>query len=268
MMLVLAWAVAAEPGPVVVRVETLPPGGVVDAVALPWTTVGFSPAAEEQAAFGPDALAVGPDGAWALWDPVLRRVHTHQGGFALAHATDLGFAADGDVLVLDTRARRLARYTPSGAVVATFPFPGLVPTSVTLRVEDGVAWGVDALGNQHPVARVDRGGLDIHAGPRLREPTHAVVKDGDALEVDGDRRYTAEGLLGGRVEGEWLLVEARGAGGAVTRRAVSLESGAVHVLPGAERRYRPADDVAVGPDGRVAWLEPGADALVIRWGAP
>lgn len=249
------------------------PGATVPGVVrLSWSELGFSPAAPEQAAYGPDHLAVGPDGAWALWDAVTLTVVGSGGTFPLPGATDLAFTADGDLLVLDTRRRSLGRYAPDGRQLATTPFPGLVPTSVTLELAGGVAWGVDGLGNAHPIAELAHG-LGSTSAAALRRPAHQVVRQGDAVLVDGAVVARAPGLVSGRVIGGadgadgWLLVEVRD-GNVVSRAAVSLASGAAVALPGEGRLYRPVDDLAVGPDGRLWWLDPTDAALTLRAVAP
>lgn len=257
---------AGEP---VVEGPGVPGGGpapVPARVELGWDEVGYAAAGVERAAFGPDALALGPDGAWALWDPVLRMVHGSGGSFAVPGATDLAFTDSGDLLVLDTRTRSLSRWS-GGRRVATVALPGLCPTSVRLRVLDGAAWGEDVLGNLHPIARVDGTGFAAWNGERLREAAVAVRRVGDGLELDG-RRLPLSGVAGARAEGDWLIVDL-GAPGHTRRVLYHPESGArVDIEGQAGWRYRPADGVAVGPDGRVGWIEPGAQALVIRTEAP
>lgn len=242
------------------------PAPIPDRVVLAWDEVGYVPPGVEQAAFGPDALALGPDGAWALWDPVLRMVHGSGGSFAVPGATDLAFTDSGDLLVLDTRTRTLSRWA-GGRQVATVALPGLCPTSVRLRVVDGAAWGEDVHGNLHPIAGLEGGGFTPWTGERLREAGPSLRRVGDGLELDG-RRLPLSGVAGARAEGDWLIVDL-GTPGHTRRVLYHPGSGArVEVEGQAGWRYRPADGVAVGPDGRVGWIEPGAQALVIRMEAP
>lgn len=258
------------------RAAELPGGGVTvprpdlpaleAEVVLPWSVVRLRPAAPEAPAVGPELLAVGSDGQWAVWDPVARVVLGAGFSVAVPHADGLVYTEDGDLLVLDDGARTLARYAVVGGAAASLArvaIPGLSPVGATLEIEDNLAVGRDVFGNLHPLADLAGGGLDPAAGSQLLPAAHRARVEAGRLSVDGVE-IGVSGVVGARTVGEWVVVES-GARGAITRRtAVSLVTGRQVALPirvGAP--YRPVADVSVGPDGALAFLDPKTDGLHI-----
>lgn len=259
----VSMALAAEP--VVVAVGTSDPdapGPIRSEVVLAWGVVGLRDAEPESPAIGPDNLAVGPDGVAAVYDPLGRRVLVVGGAaFRVPGADGLAFTARGVLLVLDDAARTLRAYRADGALIDEEPLPGVVPPGGALRVEGTVVTSVDVFGNGHPLATVsDNGGLTRPSAPSLVPPPRRVVRSGASVLVDGRPVATFGGRGGARLLGDWLLVEAV-ADGAVSRRAIPLEGGEPVELPAAGRLYAPAQDVAVAPDGDLAWIDPRVDGL-------
>lgn len=259
-MLFAALALAGEPVSTGPATGPTVPGLDAD-VTFAWSEVGFSPAGPEEVAFGPDDLALGSDGAWAFWDPVELRVHASSGDFDLGVVTSLALAPDGDVLVLDEKARTVTRWS-GGVQLAETPMDRLCPTGVALLVDGDELDGVDLFGNLHPLADLTGGGLDRVDGPHLRAPAHVAKVSGGALTVDGAPLAAPSDTLAGRLVGDWVLVEAGEKGHLRTRLAISLTTGRRVTLPlTRDGRYRPANGVAAGTDGSLAWLDPRSDAL-------
>ncbi len=244
----------------------------VSDVAIPWSAVGFSPAATDSAAYGPDLLGLGPNGAWALWDPVNTQIigsvradtPAAAGGFAaeVDHADGLAWTTDGELIVMDESARMLTEWRVTGSVaerVASLPMSRLCPVGVRLVVDGDEVDGIDAFGNVRPLADVSHG-LQPVAGPHLRPPAHDVRVLNGVVTVDGAVVAAPSDALAGRAYGEWLYVEA-GVRGSVQRRvAISLGSGRQVVLA-VGSVYRPAAGIASGPDGTFGYLSPSTDAL-------
>ncbi len=238
-------------------------------VVLSWDEVGLRPAVPESPAIGPDRLALGPDGVSAIYDPLGKRVILVGGSsFAVPAADGLAFTTSGVLLVLDDRARTLRAYRQDGGLVDEQALPGVVPPGGALRVEGAVVTSVDLFGNGHPLATVSTAGvLTSPQRPTLVPAARRVVRTGGSFVVDGRTVATIEGRGGARLLGDWLLVEAVG-DGAVMRAAIPLEGGDTVSLPTRGRLYAPAQDVAVGPDGDLAWIDPRADGLHVVRVAP
>ncbi|MFN7143623.1 MAG: hypothetical protein ACK4YP_07610 [Myxococcota bacterium] len=258
---IVSMALAGEPV-VVGGPEPIAPALQRSEIVLAWGEVGLRPAVPESPAIGPDRLAVGPDGRSAVYDPLGKRVLVVGGASIPVPAADgLAFTAAGILLVMDDRARLLRAYRDTGAFVAELPFPGVVPPGGTLAVDGASVLSVDVFGNGHPLATVSTSGaLQAPSGPALVPAARKVVRNGTSLVVDGRAVATVEGRAGGRLVGDWLIVEAMD-DGAVTRAAIPLDGGSPVSLPVRGRLYAPAQDVAVGPDGDLAWLDPRADGL-------
>lgn len=231
-------------------------------LVLPWSSVGFRAAAPESAPVGPDLVALGPDGAWAVWDPVRHVVLGAGFSLAVPHADSLAYTEEGDLLVLDDGARTLARYTlPAGALAARVPLSGLSPVGATLDREGELAVGRDVFGNLHPLADLSAGGLDAATGPHLLPPAHQARLQAGRVTVDG-AALGPVAAVGARVVGDWVVIEGGARGAVTTRTAISLVTGREVGLPArAGARYRPSVDVAAGPDGDLVYLEPAADGL-------
>lgn len=260
----VSMALAAEP---VVGVGTSDPQAPEldrTEIVLGWDEVGYREAAPESPALGPDRLALGPDGAAAVYDPVHKRVVVVGGAaFAVPAADGIGFSARGFVLVMDDGSRRLRAYRTDGTLLDEEAFPGVVPPGGALRVEGALVTSVDAFGNGHPLATVgDNGALTRPAGPSLVPPARRVVRSGQALLVDGRAVATVGGRGGARLLGDWLLVESMD-DGVLTRRVIPLDGGETVAVPLDGRLYAPTEDVAVGPDGDLAWMRPMSDGLRI-----
>jgi hypothetical protein len=235
-------------------------------LVLPWGSVGLSPALPEQAAFGPDLLALGPDGAWAVWDPVHAEVHGSFGRLSLPAATGLAFTAEGDLLVLHDGARELRRFRGLNEQ-ARGRIDDLCPIGGELVVAGDEALVVDAFGNAHPAATLPSGGLGPARRPLLRPPAHRATLRQGRLALDGQPLNLGADVVAVRVLGDHLLVE-HGARGAVTHRGLyplrPIASPAAELrLPGPSAVYAPAAAIAVGPDGEVGWLDPQPDGLHI-----
>lgn len=247
---------------------------------IPASVFGFSPAALESPAFGPDLLAVGPNGAIALWDPVRRTVFGVSAAqafvFPVDHADSLAWTTSGDLVVLDESARVLTRWAPlptaAGAShVARLAMDRLCPVGVRLAVWGDLAVGVDAFGNAHPLADL-AAGLAPATGPRVLAPSHLVRVDAGELTVDGRRIDVASAslgapALGARLLDDWLLIEAGERGAVRARFVISLSTGRQVDLP-LGGRYRPAVGVSVGPDGVLGYLNTASASLVVVQVAP
>jgi hypothetical protein len=238
------------------------PSGLRGEVVLPWSVVGLEPKATDAPAIGPDFLTLGPDGLAAVYDPLGKRVIVvGEGAFPVPAATDLAFTDDGVLLVLDDSARSLRAYDIDGALLGERPFPAIVPAGGSLGIDGVTACSVDVFGNCHALATLAPGGaLDVVHGPSLRAPARQLVRDGATLRVDGKAVVTLPVRGGGRLLGDWLLVETMDDGTA-SRRALPVDGGAAVTLPVRGRVYTPQRDVAVGPDGDLGWLDPRADGL-------
>lgn len=231
---------------------------------LSWAELGFVPAGPEAPAIGPEHLALGPDGRWALWDPVRRRVHGAELG--IHRVDDLAFAPDGDLLVLDSSSRILSRWE-EGRLVRAVSLDRLVPSQLRLVVDGELAAGVDVFGNLRPIADLAGGGLDRPELPRLLPAPHRVELLAGAVLVDGRPIGVGEALAA-RVVGDWVLVEQGERGAVVDRVVVSLRSGRQVEIGPRSGPYRPAFDVAAGADGSFGWIEPTAAGLRLHRVAP
>ncbi len=238
-------------------------------VVLSWSEVGLRPAAPESPAIGPDHFAVGPRGVSAVYDSLHKRVVVLGGAsFPVAASDGLAFTAAGVLLVLDDRSRTLRAYGTNGALLDSSAYPGVVPPGGWLRVEGAVVASVDVFGNGHPLATVSaNGALTAPTAPGLVPAARRVTRSGSALVVDGRTVALVEGRGGARLLGDWLVVEAMD-DGAVTRSAIPLDGGETVSLPVRGRLYAPAQDIAVGPEGDLAWIDPRADGLHLVRVAP
>ncbi|MDP2315190.1 MAG: hypothetical protein Q8P41_19985 [Pseudomonadota bacterium] len=245
------------------------PAAITVEVVLSWNEVGFRSAAPESPAIGPDLLALGPDGAAAVYDPIDRAVVVVGGkSFPVAGADGLAFTAAGVLLVMDNAARTLRAYDRGGALLDEQAFPGLVPTGGYLAVSGAAVLSVDAFGNGHPLAVVSTAGvLSAPKGAALVPPARRLVRTGSSLLVDGTAIATFTGRGGGRLFGDWLLVEAMN-DGTVSRTAIPLDGGPTVSLPVRGRVYAPSQDVAVAPDGALGFLDPQPDGLHVVRVAP
>lgn len=256
-MLMVAFALASEPGPGGIEVHpSLPP--LEAEVVLGWDEVGLADAREDAPAFGPEHLAIGPGGRWALWDPVRLRVIGDAGELLVDHADSLAFGADGDLWVLDETRRQLSRWSGVDKVGA-WSMDRLCPTGVDLVIDGDEPRGIDIFGNSRRLV----------AGETLRAPEHVAKRTGATLTVDGRVLAAPADVLGAKLLGDWVVIEAGRPGAVRLRQAVSLTSGKVVTLPGrAGQVYRAADDVAVAPDGAIGWIDPQADGLHLRRVSP
>lgn len=228
---------------------------LADDLALSWSNLGFSPAGLERAAMGPDVLAVGVDGRWALWDPVDGKVRSSEGEFAQGTLSSMAFDGDGALLLLDERARTLSRYE-DGQATERWAADRMCPAGVSLVIQGGRAWGRDTFGRLHPIATID---------PDREEPTsiaHVSRLSEGKLTVDGATVPVPADVLSGRVVGDWLVIEAGRPGALRARYAQSLTSGRKVSLPLLrDERYRPSHDVVAASDGSLAWMDARVDAL-------
>jgi hypothetical protein len=238
------------------------PAPVTVEVVLSWAEVGLLAARPESPAIGPDLLALGPYDAAAVYDPLRRRVlYVNGPSFSVPGADGLAFTSAGILLVMDGSARTLRTYDQDGVLVDEQPFPGIVPPGGNLAVDEPLVLAIDPFGNGHPLALVTlSGALSAPKSLSLVPPAHRVVRSGSSLLVDGATIATFEGRGGGRLLGDWLVVEAMNEG-SVSRMAISLEGGLQVSLPVGGRLYAPAHDVAVGTDGGIGWLDPQSDGL-------
>lgn len=270
MLFLLAFAIAAEPGSLP-GVYAPAPQLDVD-LLVPWSTVGFSPAAPESVAFGPDHLALGPDGRWALWDPVRHVILVDGEAWprasgapaVLARVDGLAFASNGDLVILDASARILTRW--DGTSRWTLPMDRLCPKDVRLVIDGELAAGIDAFGNVRPLADLSAG-LNPAEGPKLLAPEYVARVSNGVVEIDspGAQQTVIDApadSLAARIVGDWVLVEAGQPGKLRERVLISLETGRSVGLP-LDGRYRPASGVTAGPDGTVGFLNPAADGLHI-----
>jgi len=204
---------------------------------LPYSDLAFLPATEERPALGSGRLALGPDGAWAVYDPVRRRIVSDTGGVAHGAVDDLLYATDGTLVVLDeTR-------------------PGLVPSGSFLAEWDGEVVAVDPFGNGHP----------MDGSARLLKPPHTLDVAEGVVRRDGVVVFRGEGRVAARALGEWVLVDTLVDGRA---SRLALHGDTRVSLPVAGRRYVPEDDVALAPDGGLGWLDPREDGVHLVVVAP
>ncbi|MES2642451.1 MAG: hypothetical protein V4850_23410 [Myxococcota bacterium] len=265
------WLVALSYGAEPIVVGSVPDTTIDVAVSVevvvPWSEAGLVPARAESPPIGPDLLAMGPDGEVAFYDPVHASVViVGMGSFPVAGVDDLLFTPSGTLLVLS--GGFLSAYDASGVLVERRALPGMVPPGGALGLDGSVVCSLDLFGGCHTIAiMTGGGGLASYDGPSLRPPTRVVRRVGDALFVNDRRIATLAGRGGGRLLGDWLLVEEMD-DGTVSRRAVSLRDGAEVALPVEGRLYAPSRDVACAPDGTLGWIDPRADGLHIAQVTP
>ena len=248
----------------------------VDAVTetwtIPWSEVGFRPAAPDALAVGPDLLAAGADGRVIFYDPVARELVTLQDGQITARELtdrldDLFEAPDGSLLTVDHMSRRLERH--DGRRVEELALPRLAPSHGALDLgEDGAILLRDVFGNGHVVGVLDRSGLVEAPAGRLRPPDCPVtwaaprlLACGHPYLLPGTAKAAGRIVENGGVR--WLVVEELVGEGpiAVRRWAVALNRGTRVDLPLGDRRYAPTDDLAVDADGRLVVMAPLASGL-------
>lgn len=250
------------------RAAELQPEAVQD---VPWADLGYLPGARSAAEARPELLAIGPDGAYAVWDPVNGRVLTDAGGFEASGVEALGVCTDGDVLV--AHGATLSRRSPTGATRDDLTLRSPLPAGTALIVQGDTVLRLSADGLE-PVALADVGGLRTWLGATGPVPAPTVRRlprdsGGSTLQVDGRSVLDTNGYASGRVLGDWLLVEERsvedvGESGSVgmRRTVVSLATGnRTAPMPTKNWLYRPGH--TIGPDGSLAWLAPTANGLQI-----
>lgn len=252
MLLFAPWLFAGEPAPSASFEPLQPAPGSSSELVLGWDRVGHHPGGPESAAFGPGWLAIGPGGAWAVWDVVNLRVVGSFGSVVAPSVDGIAFAPDGDLLLL--QGRTLWRW--DGDRAESIRVPGLVPPGSGLEVWGGVAMGVDVLGNGHPIAMVDAGALGAVSGPSLVEADPSVVLRSGVVWIDEEP--VARGALAARRIGECALVE-YGQRGAVSGRALVCADARWELPTGGA--YRPTGWIAADGAGGYAWLDPRADGL-------
>lgn len=232
-------------------------------LVLPWKDVGFSPAAVDSPAFGPDLLALGGADDWALWDPVRHVVFGDAGGrrfeARMDRADALAFVGQGEVLVLDASARTVSAWRGDERS-STLALDRLCPADVQLVVDGDRVYGQDAFRNLHPVAEWRASGLAPLDGPRLVPPLHTVRVQAGGVEWDGAGVDAPANALAGRAVGDWLLLDAGVPGRLVERVLVQPSTGREVVVP-LSGAYRPASGVAAGPDGSVGFVYAAADGV-------
>jgi hypothetical protein len=224
-------------------------------LSISWSNLNFSPGGTEEAAVGPDVLAVGEDGRWALWDPVAGVVRGSEGEFERSMLSSMAFAEDGALLVLDSRARTLGRYD-AGKATGTWDIDRMSPMGVSLVVSGGRAWGRDPYGGLHALATLDGDGDgDAPVARRSRLNGGRVIVDGKEFPAPAD-------VLAARILGDWVIIEAGRPGALRERYAQSLGSGRRVTLPLLrDQRYRPIHDLVAVSDGSLAWIDARSDAL-------
>ena len=252
---------------------------------IPWSQLGAPISAPESKTLGPDLLAAGPRGELGVWSAAtaeLWLLSPLDAARAQPRALDVGvidgvaWTTDGLVL-LDTGARRLRLLDPSGAALDEIPLPALVPTGITLLVQDHVAYGVDVFGNRRPIARVTSTGFRDWDGDHLLPPTAPVRWDAahhtlsaaqvsyrlpDAVKASG------QALQGG--DTGWLVVSQVTGDGPlrVERQVAVLGEATLRPLPTGARLYAPTQDLAVDGRGHLIWMSPQADGLHLGEVAP
>lgn len=262
MLLLLHFAFAApvgEPG--------LPPTSSPDTQrVLAWGDVGFSPAALDSPAFGPDLLALGDGQDWALWDPVRHVVFGDAGGARFVARVDRADAlafVGGDVLVLDASARTVSAWRGAERA-ATIALDGLCPGDVQLVVDGDRVFGEDAFRNLHPVAQWHGGALAPLGGRRLLPPPHSVRVQAGIVAWDGAELDAPEHPLAGRAIGGWLLLDTGVPGRIGDRVLLHPQTGREVIVPLAGA-YVPSSGVAAGPDGSAGFIYAAADGVhVVR----
>jgi hypothetical protein len=204
------------------------------------------PAGVDALPVGPNHLALGPGGAVAFWDAAGGVVRVDDGArwsFSPGRVDGLAIAADGRVLVLDGLAIGVwAR----GGPVTTLPLPPLAPPGMPIEVRGEDVCVVDAFANCHVVARTTAAGIAPADG--LRPPRWAVTRRGGDVLVDGVVVYSGTGDVSARIVGDRVIVRDHGA-----RVAIEPRSGERVALP-TPPAWSGGRDVAVGPDGSLAWL--------------
>jgi len=236
-------------------------------VVLPYEVWGVFSGAPEEKSFGPDHLAVGPNGLSMWVDPTRSQVVVFrdlavESAFLAWGLDDVAFSADGDVLLL--KGRTLELVSTTGFLIAQLPVHELIPTSVTLAVEGSHVFAVDVFGNQHSLAEVGNAGLGLPHGRRLR-PDPAQVRRGIGIVEQGSWWFPVVDTkkIGVRAidSAQVVVVDTLEDTSPlrVTREIVTPN--ARWTLNVGARLYDPVDDIAVGPDGTLMWFEPLVDGI-------
>ena len=238
---------------------------------MPWADFGYTPNTRETADQRPEILAIGQNGAFAIWDPIQGRVITTTGAFSVTNVDALGLCADGDVLVAyrDTLSRR----GTSGELRGELTLRATLPTGAALVMDGETVMRLSVEGSE-AVAIAASEGLKLWMGESRATVAPTVKRlarnsGGSTLQVNGRDVLDTNGYASGRVLGDWLLVEERsvedvGAVGllGVRRTLVNLSTGnRTAPITTQGWLYRPG--LTLGPDGSIAWLAPTAEGLEI-----
>lgn len=234
--------------------------------------VGYVPAGPERLARGPERLASGPDGLVAFWDPVHNeiRVLSHledTSRFSVPRLDGLAFAGDGRLVVLDHATRTVTLWSTDGRAFDAAAVPDLVPPGGLLVLSGDEVLSEDVFGNRHRVARIEGDTLRAPEGRSVVEPPHTVRWQGDHVLVDDVSVSIEPAMTGGaRLLGDrWLVVDrvVHDHPIAVQRQAIDLAGGQTVELPVDGRAWVPRQDVAVDDQGRLLYLDPRPNGLVL-----
>ncbi len=168
--------------------------------------------------------------------------------------------------------RTLEVYGPDGTLEGERTLPERTRKGERVDLVDGVLYGEAPDGSRRELGRLVDGELQppavegvLPAGERLQGGRDRIVLEGEELVEPGAVRLTARRVGGKPAWYDVQGVRTAADGSISVRRFAWRKGGPTIELPTSERRYAPAFDLAVSPEGRLVYLHPGPRGVRVVW---